>query len=65
MQPIVPELLQEQANPEQIVRESLDLLLNAERRQQMQDDYQHMRQALGEVGVCDRAAREILQQLSR
>ncbi|MBD2015812.1 lipid-A-disaccharide synthase [Microcoleus sp. FACHB-53] len=61
MRSIVPELLQEQATSENIVNESLELLFNPERRQQTQADYQEMRQLLGEVGVCDRAACEILQ----
>jgi lipid-A-disaccharide synthase len=61
MRSIVPELLQEQATPENIVKESLELLLNPDRRQQTLKDYQEMRRLLGEVGVCDRAAREILQ----
>lgn len=60
MRDIVPELLQEKAIPANIVQESLDLLLNAERRQQVFADYQEMREKLGEVGVCDRAAQEIL-----
>ena len=61
MRQIVPELLQEQATPENLVKEALELLLNPERSQQILADYQEMRQLLGEVGVCDRAAREILQ----
>src|ERR687886_101698 len=61
MRSIVPELLQEQATSENIVKEALELLFNPERRQQTQADYQEMRQLLGEFGVCDRAAREILQ----
>ncbi len=61
MRSIVPELLQEQATPENIVKESLELLFNPDKRQQTLTDYQEMRQLLGEVGVCDRAAREILQ----
>ena len=61
MRSIVPELLQEKATAENIVNESLELLFNPERRQQTQADYQEMRQLLGEVGVCDRAACEILQ----
>lgn len=61
MRGIVPELLQEQATCEQIVQASLDLLLNQERRQQIFTDYREMRQMLGEVGVCDRSAREILE----
>ncbi|NEQ85489.1 MAG: lipid-A-disaccharide synthase, partial [Moorea sp. SIO2I5] len=47
--------------PENIVQESLELLFNQERRQQTLKDYQEMRQLLGEVGVCDRAANEIFQ----
>ena len=63
MKPIVPELLQEQATPENIQQTALELLLNPIRRQQIMSDYQKMRQSLGEVGVCDRAAQEILQLL--
>lgn len=61
MRSIVPELLQEQATSENIVKESLELLFNPQRRQQTQADYQEMRQLLGAFGVCDRAAKEILQ----
>lgn len=60
---IVPELLQAQATPENITKAALELLLNQERRQQTLADYQQMRSRLGEVGVCDRAAKEILQLL--
>lgn len=60
MREIVPELLQEELTPENIVQESLELLLNPKRRQQIFTDYQEMREKLGEVGVCDRAAQEIL-----
>lgn len=60
MRSIVPELLQNQATPENILQEALELLFNPERREQMLADYQEMRGLLGEVGVCDRAAREIL-----
>ncbi|MFB2880821.1 lipid-A-disaccharide synthase [Floridanema aerugineum] len=58
MKAIVPELLQEQATAENIVQESLNLL-NTAKRSQVLADYQQMRQALGEKGVCDRAAQEI------
>lgn len=61
MKSIVPEFLQEEASAENIVAESLELLFNADRRSLMHADYQQMRQAVGEVGACDRAAREILQ----
>ena len=65
MKPIVPEFLQEQATPENIVQASLELLLNPSHRQQTLADYQEMRQALGEVGVGDRAAQEIFQLLQQ
>jgi lipid-A-disaccharide synthase len=63
MEPIVPELLQRQATPDRIAQEALDLLLHCTRRDQMLRDYERMRTKLGEVGVCDRAAHEILQLL--
>ncbi|MEA5552266.1 lipid-A-disaccharide synthase [Anabaena cylindrica UHCC 0172] len=63
MRGIVPELLQEQATAENITQAAMELLLNPERRQQTLADYQEMRRCLGEVGVCDRAAKEILQML--
>ncbi|AFY43593.1 lipid-A-disaccharide synthase [Nostoc sp. PCC 7107] len=61
MREIVPELLQEKATVENITQAAMELLLNPERRQQTLTDYAQMRQCLGEVGVCDRAAQEILQ----
>jgi lipid-A-disaccharide synthase len=60
---IVPELLQDQATPENITQQALELLLSPARRQQTLADYQQMRSQLGEVGVGDRAAKEILQML--
>jgi lipid-A-disaccharide synthase len=65
MQSVVPELLQDQATPDNIATVALELLLNPEARQQMQQDYQQMRQALGEVGAVDRAAEAILDCLPR
>lgn len=62
---IVPEFLQEEATPENIVAESMELLLNKERREQMLGGYEEMRESLGEVGVCDRAGREILRLAGR
>ena len=64
MKSIVPELLQEEATPSRIVSEAMELLNNPQRRQKMRADYQQMRQALGEVGVCDRAAAEIIKCVS-
>lgn len=60
MKSIVPELLQEEATPENIVSEAIELLQNVQKREKMLVSYQEMRAALGEVGVCDRAAVEIL-----
>ncbi len=59
MKSIVPEFLQEKATPKNIVAESMELLLNKDRKEQMLVGYEEMRESLGEVGVCDRAAREI------
>jgi lipid-A-disaccharide synthase len=61
MKPIVPEFLQEQATAENITQAAMELLLNSSRRDQTLLDYKEMRQSLGEVGVCDRAAQEILE----
>lgn len=63
MRAIVPEFMQYQATADNLAQESLEVLLNSERRQMMLADYETMRQELGEPGVCDRAAREILQLL--
>ncbi|MGK7919118.1 MAG: lipid-A-disaccharide synthase [Trichodesmium sp.] len=60
MKSIVPELFQENATPENIVSEALELLLNSQRRSKTLADYQEMRQSLGEDGVSDRAAQAIL-----
>ncbi|MEO6861103.1 MAG: lipid-A-disaccharide synthase [Microcoleus sp.] len=60
MKPIVPELLQDKATAENIVYHALELLQNADRCQQMKAGYREMRESLGEVGVCDRAAAEIM-----
>lgn len=64
MQPIVPEFLQHQATPETIAQATLDLLQHPEKREQMRVGYQQIRQALGQAGVCDRAAKSVLQFLS-
>ncbi|WP_310427239.1 lipid-A-disaccharide synthase, partial [Chamaesiphon sp. VAR_48_metabat_135_sub] len=59
MKSIVPELMQEDANPDRIAQESLELILNKERRDKMLADYSEMRAAVGDRGVCDRVASEI------
>jgi lipid-A-disaccharide synthase len=63
MKSIVPELMQDEANPDRIAQESLELILNQERRDRMLADYSQMRAALGDRGVCDRVAAEILAKL--
>ena len=60
---IVPEFLQWHATPEAISEAALELLLDKEKRKTMMAGYAEMRQAMGEVGVCDRAANEILDML--
>ncbi|MEO1623452.1 MAG: lipid-A-disaccharide synthase, partial [Cyanobacteria bacterium J06632_3] len=60
---IVPEFLQWHATPEAISEAALELLLDEEKRKTMMAGYAEMRQAMGEVGVCDRAANEILDML--
>ena len=63
MKPIVPELMQDAANPDRIAAESLELILNKQSRDRMLADYSQMRAALGGTGVCDRVAIEILAKL--
>lgn len=63
MRPIVPELLQRQATPEAVTAAAMALLLDQNRQTQMLADYQSMRQSLGELGVCDRAAEAIFEML--
>jgi lipid-A-disaccharide synthase len=60
MREIVPEFLQEQATPENITQAAMELLLNPKNREQTLENYQQMRDSLGELGVCDRTAKEIL-----
>ncbi len=60
MEPTVPEFVQWNAQPDDISQAALDLLNNPDQRQKMLEGYKTMRQHLGSVGVCDRAANEIL-----
>lgn len=59
MSAIVPELFQEKATAENIVRESCALLFEREKKEQTLAGYQQMRSLLGDFGVCDRAATKI------
>lgn len=60
MREIVPEFIQETATSENIVQAAMELLLNQKRKQQMKADYREMQQFVGDIGVCQRAAKEIL-----
>lgn len=60
MEPVVPEFLQEEATPDNLAQAALHLLRDSQARQTMLDGYARMRAALGEPGVCDRAAQFIL-----
>ncbi len=62
-QPIVPELLQWAATPQAVSEAALSLLTDEGKRQEMLAGYARMKQAMGETGVCDRAANEILDML--
>ncbi|ANV82976.1 lipid-A-disaccharide synthase [Picosynechococcus sp. PCC 7003] len=60
MRRIVPELLQTEATAPRIVQESLALLQDGDRQAQLQQDYQEMRQVMGDGKACDVAAVDIL-----
>lgn len=55
--------MQDDANPDRITAASLELIFDRECRDRMLADYRQMRMALGESGVCDRVAAEILAKL--
>lgn len=61
MDKIVPEFLQQQAQPQAIAAAALELLQQPHSRLKMQQRYRQMQQQLGEPGVCIRAASAILQ----
>ena len=58
MRMVVPELLQANATSDRITEESLSLL-SGPKREKILQDYEEVREGLGSVGVCDRAAKEI------
>jgi lipid-A-disaccharide synthase len=59
----VPELLQEQATPDQVAAATLSLL-EPQGRQQVLEGYDHLRQLLGEAGSIQRATARILAYLN-
>ena len=62
---LVPELLQENFNADQLVALAIPLLDNQADRQRILDGYQRLRDTLGEPGVTDRAAEAILDQIQQ
>ena len=60
MRPVVMELLQHEAQPETIATEAVALLSDPERQQTLRQDYAELRAALGQLGVLERAAKEVL-----
>ena len=59
-QKIVPEFQQEEVTAENISAEARAILSDSARRQEIIAGYEKMRSLLGEVGVCDRTAAEII-----
>ena len=62
---LVPELLQEDFNADQLVALAISLLDNKAERQRVLDGYQRLRDTLGAPGVTDRAAEAILDQIKQ
>lgn len=65
MEPVVPELLQENATPEKIAATSLDILQNPQTKAQMLAGYDRVKQLAGEPGAVHRAAESILNLLAQ
>ncbi len=61
--PIVPELLQAEANPENIARQALDLLSHPEQLESMRRELGQVKQKLGEADTSRRVAQIALQML--
>lgn len=61
---IVPEFIQEKAQPASITAAVLELLDNRERRQQMLDDFDEVIARLGPGGANEKAARAILDEIA-
>ncbi|NDY42789.1 lipid-A-disaccharide synthase [Dissulfurirhabdus thermomarina] len=62
---VVPEIFQEDVNPDRLTAEVLDLLENEERRRQVTWGLKEVRAALGNPGASDRAAAMLLDLLPR
>ncbi|MDS3859324.1 lipid-A-disaccharide synthase [Thermosynechococcaceae cyanobacterium BACA0444] len=65
MEPVVPELLQENATPDKIAATSLDILQNPQTKAQMLAGYDRVKHLAGEPGAVRRAAQSILNLLAQ
>ncbi len=63
MEEVVPEFLQDKAQPEAIAAIALDLLINPIARQKMFDGYAKVRESLGSTGAISRVADAIIDYL--
>jgi lipid-A-disaccharide synthase len=63
-QPVVPELIQDQASPERIAQEAEGLLTDPERYGKMKDNLLKVKKQLGAPGVVDRVAQYIWETVS-
>ena len=63
MQPVIPEFVQNDATPEAIAANALDLLTNPQTRQAMLDGYAGVSKSLGEKGAINRVADSIIDYL--
>ena len=57
---LVPELVQDEFTPETLLQLAIPLLENTGDRSVILEGYERLRKHLGEPGVTDRAAKEIL-----
>jgi lipid-A-disaccharide synthase len=58
---IVPELLQDQVNADNIAGEAVEFINNAEKRSQVLKDLAEVREKLGQTGAVGRVAQVILE----
>jgi lipid-A-disaccharide synthase len=64
MEEVVPEFLQDAAQPDAIAAIALDLLINPIARQEMLDGYAKVRESLGSTGAINRVADAIIDYLA-
>jgi lipid-A-disaccharide synthase len=62
---VVPEFIQQDAHPETIAHEAKFFLRTPELQQKMREEFRQVREKLGEKGASARAAKEVLDFLSR